>query len=38
MSDYKVFKEKSLADIFEDIYNNSADNKKHNELINQFNT
>ena len=33
MSDYKVFKEKSLADIFEDIYNNSADNKKQLDVL-----
>ena len=33
MSDYKVFKEKSLADIFEDIYNNSSDNKKQLDVL-----
>ena len=33
MSDYKVFKEKSLAHIFEDIYNNSADNKKQLDVL-----
>ena len=33
MSDYKVFKEKSLADIFEDIYNNSAENKKQLDVL-----
>ena len=29
----KVFKEKSLADIFEDIYNNSSDNKKQLDVL-----
>ena len=33
MSDYKVFKEKSLADIFEDIYNNSSENKKQLDVL-----
>ena len=29
----KVFKEKSLADIFEDIYNNSSENKKQLDVL-----
>jgi hypothetical protein len=33
MSDYKIFKEKSLSDLFEDIYNNSSDNKKQLDVL-----
>jgi len=33
MSDFKVFKEKSLSDVFEDIYNNSSDNKKQLDIL-----
>ena len=33
MSDFKVFKEKSLSDVFEDIYNNSSDNKKRLDIL-----
>ena len=33
MSDFKVFEGKSLSDIFEDIYNNSATNKKQLDIL-----
>jgi len=33
MSDFKVFKEKSLSDVFEDIYNNSETNKKQLDIL-----
>ena len=33
MSDFKVFEGKSLSDVFEDIYNNSATNKKQLDIL-----